>query len=177
MLFGKSFTSSCPPEACCTRFAASALCTFMGWVGVWSFASLSVNWAASPGQRRMPMEPRVPAAAPGAPMSGPDTGAYTTLTYTPDPDDGVAWTGQFARDERDLGRITVVTQHHYTGGDPGATTAEQAIGNMLSPEWVTGTAIGTQPAGTGVHHRGDTRRNPPDPGKPRSRFHCPLDAT
>src|SRR5205814_10337319 len=26
--------------------------------------------------------------------------------------------------------------------------AQQAIGNMLSPEWVTGVAIGTQPAGT-----------------------------
>ena len=88
------------------------------------------------------------AAAPGAPMSGPDTGAYTRLTYTPDPDDGAAWTEQFARDERGLGRITLVTQHHYAGGDPRDTTAEQAIGNMLSPEWVTGTAIGTQPAGT-----------------------------
>jgi hypothetical protein len=88
------------------------------------------------------------AAAPGAPMSGPNTGAYTTLTYTPDPDSGVAWTEQFARDERDLGRITLVTQHHYTGGDPGETGAEQAISNMLSPEWVTGTAPGTQPAGT-----------------------------
>ncbi len=34
------------------------------------------------------------------------------------------------------------------GGQPKATTAQQAISNMLSPEWVNGTAIGTQPAGT-----------------------------
>jgi hypothetical protein len=34
------------------------------------------------------------------------------------------------------------------GGDPGETTAQQAIGNMLSPEWVNGTTPGTQPAGT-----------------------------
>ena len=34
------------------------------------------------------------------------------------------------------------------GGDPGKTTAGQAISNMLSPEWVTGTAPGTQPRGT-----------------------------
>jgi hypothetical protein len=88
------------------------------------------------------------AAAPGAPMSGPDAGAYTKKTYTPDPDSGVSWTERFARDERDSGRITEVTQHYYVGGDPGATAAEQAISNMLSPEWVTGTAIGTQPAGT-----------------------------
>jgi hypothetical protein len=90
----------------------------------------------------------VGAAAPGAPLSGPDTGAYTRLTYTPDPDTGAPWTERFARDERDPGRVTQVTQHYYAGGDPGATTAEQAISNILSPEWVTGTTIGTQPAGT-----------------------------
>jgi len=88
------------------------------------------------------------AAASGAPMSGPDLGAYTRLTYTPDPDNGSPWTERFAHDERPSGRITSVTQHYYVGGDPGETTAEQAISNMLSPEWVTGTAIGTQPGGT-----------------------------
>src|SRR6266581_737559 len=88
------------------------------------------------------------AAASGAPMSGPDLGAYTRLTYTPDPDNGSPWTERFAHDERPSGRITSVTQHYYVGGDPGETTAEQAISNMLSPEWVTGTAVGTQPGGT-----------------------------
>jgi hypothetical protein len=87
-------------------------------------------------------------AAPGAPMSGPDAGAYTRLTYTPDPDTGTSWTERFARDEKEAGRITHITQHYYVGGGPGATTAEQAISNMLSPQWVTGAAIGTQPAGT-----------------------------
>ena len=81
-------------------------------------------------------------------MSGPDSGAYTRLTYTPDPDNGVSWTERFARDERQAGRLTEVTQHYYVGGGPGETTAKQAISNMLSPQWVTGTAIGPQPAGT-----------------------------
>lgn len=87
-------------------------------------------------------------AAPGAPLSGPDTGAYSALTYTPDPDRGVSWTERFAGHERDSGRITQVTQHYYVGGDPGKTTAAHAIRNMLSQEWVTGTAAGTQPART-----------------------------
>ena len=90
----------------------------------------------------------VAGAAPGAPLCGPDTGAYTRLTRIPDPDTGVSWTERFADDEKDAGRIAEVTQHYYVGADPGKTTARQAIGNMLSPEWVTGTAAGTQPART-----------------------------
>jgi hypothetical protein len=70
------------------------------------------------------------------------------MTYTPDADNGVSWTERFARDERDSGRIAEITQHYYVGGSPRSTTAQQAISNMLSPEWVTGTAIGTQPART-----------------------------
>jgi hypothetical protein len=87
-------------------------------------------------------------AVPGAPLIGPDTGAYSPLTYTPDPQTGVSWTERFATDERDSGRVADITQHLYVGGSPGKTTARQAIRNMLSPEWVTGTAIGSQPAGT-----------------------------
>jgi hypothetical protein len=87
-------------------------------------------------------------AAPGVPFSGPDLGAYTNMTYTPHPANGVSWTAQLARDEKDAGRITEVTQHYYVGDQPGATTAPQAISNMLSPEWVTGTAGGTQPTST-----------------------------
>src|SRR5262252_6333318 len=87
-------------------------------------------------------------AAPGAPLSGPDTGAYGTLTFTPDPGSGVSWTERFARDERDSGRIADFTQHYYVGAGPGRTTARQAISNMLSPEWVNGTTIGTQPRRT-----------------------------
>ena len=87
-------------------------------------------------------------AAPGAPLSGPDTGAYGTVTYTPDPENGVSWTERFAGDERASGRVTDFTQHCYVGAGPGKTSARQAISNMLSPEWVTGTAIGTQPKRT-----------------------------
>ncbi len=90
----------------------------------------------------------VTAAAPAAPLSGPDTGAYSTLTYAPDPESGVSWTERFAGDERDSGRIADITQHYYAGAGPGQTTARQAIGNMLSAEWVHGTAIGTQPTRT-----------------------------
>ncbi len=90
----------------------------------------------------------VVAAAPGARLSGPDLGAYTSKTCTPDPGSGVPWTVQLARDERDSGRIAEVTQHYYVGDNPGNTTAQQAISNMLSREWVNGTAIGTQPAAT-----------------------------
>jgi len=89
----------------------------------------------------------VAASAPGAPLCGPDTGAYTSLTYTPDPDGGVSWSERFATDLPSQ-QITDITQHHYAGADPEATTAEQAIANILSPEWVNGTAIATSPAGT-----------------------------
>ncbi len=88
------------------------------------------------------------AAAPGAWLSGPDLGAYTKKTYTPGPASGVSWAEQFARDERDGGRIAEITQHYYVGDNPGTTSAQQAISNMLSPEWVNGTAIGTQPTAT-----------------------------
>ena len=87
-------------------------------------------------------------AAPGAPLTGPDTGAYSPMTWTPDPDRGVSWTERFAADERDSGQVADITQHLYVGGGPGKTTARQAISNMLSPEWVHGTAVGTQPQGT-----------------------------
>ena len=90
----------------------------------------------------------VTAAARGAALSGPDTGAYSTLTYSPSPDDGVSWTQRFARDEQGPARIADVTQHYYVGGGPGTTTAGQAISNMLSPQWVNDTATGTQPSRT-----------------------------
>jgi len=89
----------------------------------------------------------VTAAAPGAPLCGPDTGAYTSLTYTPDPDGGVSWTERFATD-LPCQQITDITQHHYAGASPGTTTAEQAIASMLSAEWLDDTEIGTGPAGT-----------------------------
>jgi len=85
---------------------------------------------------------------PEAQFSGPETGAYSRLTYTPDSATGVSWTEKFAGDERDSGQVAQITQHLYVGGAPGATTPDQAISNMLSPEWVNGTAPGPQPSGT-----------------------------
>jgi hypothetical protein len=87
-------------------------------------------------------------AAPGALLSGPDTGAYSTMTFTPDPETGVSWSEQFANDEKGSGRIAEITQHHYVGAQPNDTTAEQAIANMLSPEWVNDLTPGAQPGGT-----------------------------
>jgi hypothetical protein len=105
-----------------------------------AYASFLANWQG--------FADAVREAAPGAPLSGPDTGAYGTVTFTPDPGSGVSWTERFASDEGDSGRITDFTQHFYVGAGPGKTTAQQAISNMLSPEWVNGTTIGTQPRRT-----------------------------
>ena len=58
-------------------------------------------------------------AAPGAPLAGPDTGAYSDMTWTPDPDRGVSWSERFAADERDSGRIADITQHYSSAADPG----------------------------------------------------------
>ena len=88
------------------------------------------------------------AAAPGAPMSGPDLGAYDKGTYTPDQHTGMPWTHRLATDEKQSGRIAEVSQHYYVGGSPGHTTAAQAISNMLSAEWVTAAEHGSQPAST-----------------------------
>jgi hypothetical protein len=88
------------------------------------------------------------AAAPGAPLSGPDLGAYDKGTYTPDQHTGMSWTQRLATDEKQSGRVAEVSQHYYVGGSPGQTTAEQAISNMLSAEWVTAAEHGSQPAST-----------------------------
>jgi len=92
-------------------------------------------------------------SVPAAIFSGPDTGAYTTQTYTPDPSTGVSWTQQFSDDEKSaLNRnnsplLAEATQHHYVGGGPGNTTAQQAINNMLSRNWVNDTEISKGPEG------------------------------
>ena len=94
-------------------------------------------------------------AAPGVRFSGPDTGNYGTrggvpyVTNTPTAATGVSWTEKFAGDESGAGRIKDVTQHFYVGGTPFDTTAQQAIENMLSADWVEQSEIGTQPAGAG----------------------------
>ena len=58
-----------------------------------AYASYQARWRS--------IADAIAAAAPGAPLSGPDVGAYTKKTYTPDPDRGVSWAERFARDERD----------------------------------------------------------------------------
>ena len=96
-------------------------------------------------------------AVPAARFSGPDTGAYSTLTFTPDAVTGVSWTEQFAKDENGSLNgtgsrlLAEASQHHYVGGSPGTTTTTQAIDNMLSRSWVTGTAIAKGPEGTGTY--------------------------
>lgn len=89
----------------------------------------------------------IEAAAPGAKFAGPDTGSYTdSKNY-----DGEPWTVDFANSEKGKGLIAVVTQHDYVGGSAGTTTATQAIFDMLSPQWVNGTALGTGPEGPAVY--------------------------
>ncbi|HVC90264.1 MAG TPA: hypothetical protein VND66_06545 [Acidobacteriaceae bacterium] len=94
-------------------------------------------------------------SVPAATFSAPDTGAYSTLTYTPSSASGVSWTQQFAEDEKSAKNgegaplLVDATQHYYVGGGPGTTTAQQAIDNMLSTAWVNNTAIATQPSGAG----------------------------
>lgn len=87
------------------------------------------------------------ASARGATISAPDTGCYNTGTFAPDPSSGVSWTGAFATSEKGSSTIVDVTTHYYVGGSYGQTTIQQEIDNMLSPEWVQATEIGTQPAG------------------------------
>ncbi|MBV9083758.1 MAG: hypothetical protein JOZ62_13850 [Acidobacteriaceae bacterium] len=91
------------------------------------------------------------ASTPEALFSGPDTGAYTSLTYTPDASTGVSWTQQFASDEAHSGMVANVTQHFYVGGSPGTDTAQQAIDDMLSANWVDDTQISIGPQGSSAY--------------------------
>jgi hypothetical protein len=87
-------------------------------------------------------------AAPGAKFSGPDTGAYDSSTFTPNPA-GVSWTQKFGEDLKDSGMLAEALQHHYVWGNPGNTTAQEAIDNMLSMAWDQDTTIEDQPAFNG----------------------------
>ena len=94
-------------------------------------------------------------SAPGAIFSGPDTGAYSKLTYTPNESSGISWTQALAEAEKGAVNgngsplFKAALQHYYVGGNLGTTTVQQAIDNMLSSDWVDGTAIATQPSGAG----------------------------
>ncbi len=88
-------------------------------------------------------------AAPGAKFSGPDTAVSDTSSFTPDPEQGVSWTVQFARDMKSSGMLAAALQHHYVWGLPENTTTQEAIDDMLSSAWDDDTAIGAQPAHDG----------------------------
>ena len=88
-------------------------------------------------------------AAPGAKFSGPDTAVSDTSSFTPDPEQGVSWTVQFARDMKPSGMLATALQHHYVWGLPENTTPQEAIDDMLSSAWDDDTAIGVQPAHDG----------------------------
>ncbi len=88
-------------------------------------------------------------AAPGAKFSGPDTAVSDTSSFTPDPEQGVSWTVQFARDLKPSGMLATALQHHYVWGLPENTTTQEAIDDMLSSAWDDDTAIGAQPAHDG----------------------------
>ena len=88
-------------------------------------------------------------AAPGAKFSGPDTAVSDTSSFTPDPEQGVSWTVQFARDLKSSGMLAAALQHHYVWGLPENTTPQEAIDDMLSSAWDDDTAIGAQPAHDG----------------------------
>src|SRR5581483_6806626 len=58
----------------------------------------------------------IEAAAPGAMLTGPDTGSDYPVPGTKDTDyGGKSWTELFARDEKGSGRMAFVTQHDYPG--------------------------------------------------------------
>jgi hypothetical protein len=88
-------------------------------------------------------------SVPDAKFSGPDTAVSATSSFTPSPANGVSWTEQFTRDLKDSGFFVEALQHHYVWGNPGTTTAREAIDNMLSSAWDYDASIGSQPANNG----------------------------
>ena len=88
-------------------------------------------------------------SVPDAKFSGPDTAVSATSSFTPSPTTGVSWTQQFAGDLKGSGILVEALQHHYVWGNPGTTTAREAIDDMLSSKWDDDTLIGSQPANNG----------------------------
>jgi hypothetical protein len=88
-------------------------------------------------------------SVPEAKFAGPDTAVSATSSFTPNPSTGISWTQKFIEDERKAGIVLEATQHHYVWGNPGSTTSQEAIDDMLSNAWDKDTSIGTQPADRG----------------------------
>lgn len=86
-------------------------------------------------------------SAPGAVFSGPDSGSYAPpIDYN-----GVPWTINFANAENGSGLISNITQHLYVGGSPGSTTAQEAIDNELSHQWINNPGLAQGPEGTSTY--------------------------
>lgn len=101
--------------------------------------------------------------APGAPLAGPDAGDYTgggTNFSGVVPPCGnhdftapSGWTRMFALCQSGANEFSLPTQHFYAGAGPSVTvngvtyalTAQQAIDNMLSPQWVNSDQVTVEP--------------------------------
>lgn len=89
-------------------------------------------------------------AVPDAKFSGPETAVSDTSSYTPDRTTGISWTQKFPEDVKAAGLpFKTALQHHYVWGSPQNTTTQEAIDDMLSDAWDTGTEVGMQPARNG----------------------------
>ena len=77
-------------------------------------------------------------AAPGAPLTGPDTGSDYPLPGTKDTDyDGESWTQRFAEDEAGLKSLVFVTHYDYPGQGATGVTVATAIDSVLSADGVS----------------------------------------
>ncbi len=93
-----------------------------------NYESFLVQWSA--------FATAVTNAVPEAKFAGPDAASAGR--------DGQGWAPRFARDEKDSGRVGLVTQHFYVGGSPypdendksKLIPVSEAIDKMLSPDWV-----------------------------------------
>ena len=101
--------------------------------------------------------------APGAPIAGPDSGSYvgggTNFSGVVPPCSGhdftspTGWTQMFAMCESGANGFSLPTQHYYVGGSFSVTaggnvyalSTQEAIDNMLSPNWVDGDSVTTEP--------------------------------
>lgn len=77
------------------------------------------------------------AAAPGARLTGPDTGSDYPVAGARSTDvDGQSWTERLAHDERGSGRLVFVTLHDYPGQDAKGVSVDAAVASMLSRAWL-----------------------------------------
>jgi hypothetical protein len=106
-----------------------------------AYASYFIQWQHTAGLIRK--------AVPGVKFSGPETAVSDRSSFTPDPEHGVSWTVQFARDLKESGMLAEALQHHYVWGRPDNTNPQVAIDDMLSSAWDDDTTKGMQPAHNG----------------------------